>query len=320
MTSQQDIERTMADWLAEGPTEISDRMVESALDQIEHMRQRRVLRAPFWMKWRGTTPVRLAVGAAIVAAVVLGSTLAIGSLSPKVGPSPRSSQTPPVTTPTPLATSRVPGTTSIAPRAPLFPGTTYSTRTFSPTFTIEGGTNWVLTQEGPSHVLFNHPPNAALEPGGFTFSLVAASAVLPPISSRPTSSEALPADLIAWLQARSDLALASPTFVMVDGIPATAIEGTVRSGAETNSNGGINLICGTDSTCSQDPVAQPGASPTGQAWETEVSPGRPFRLIVLTFDGQTVVIGMNDAGNEWTTAVKLLDPFLAGLRFPATGN
>lgn len=319
MTSRQDIERTLDGWLAEGPTEINDRVVESALDQIEHTRQRRVLRAPLWLIWQ-TSSVRLALGTAIVAVAVVGGSLVIRSLSSEVGTSPASSPTRPSPTSTPTATTRVPGTTAIRPRASLVTGTTYSTLSFSPAFTIEGGAGWVLTQEGPGHVLFNHPPNAITEPGGFTFSLIAASAVLPPISSGTATSEPLPTDLIAWLRARPDLTLGSPTNVTVGGIAGTAIDGTVRASVGTNSDSGINLICSSDAPCSQEPPTQPGASPAEQAWETEVNPDRPFRLIVLTVRGQTVVIGMNDAGNEWTTALKLLDPFLAGLRFPAIGS
>ena len=93
MTLDRDFDRIASAWLADGPTELSDRVLDVVVDQVHLTRQRRVVRAP----WRFRTmsmPARVAalvaVGVlAIAGAVALGG---IGGLS-------RTNTTPAPTTP-----------------------------------------------------------------------------------------------------------------------------------------------------------------------------------------------------------------------------
>jgi hypothetical protein len=82
MTLDRDFERIASAWLADGPTELSDRVLDAVVDEIHLTRQRRASRVP----WRFPTmsmPARvaalIAVGAlAIAGAIALGG---IGGLS-----------------------------------------------------------------------------------------------------------------------------------------------------------------------------------------------------------------------------------------------
>lgn len=91
MNTQTGLDPRAAAWLADGPTELADRVLDAALGEVHATKQRRSLRAP----WRFQMPafVRLA---AVAAALVLltGGLLYVGVLRPTVQPTPSQSTTP----------------------------------------------------------------------------------------------------------------------------------------------------------------------------------------------------------------------------------
>ena len=100
MTRQRDIGRVLDTWLAPGPTEAPDRILDVLADRIEHVPQRRHPRAN--ERFHTMTPPILKLAAA--AAVLFTIGLTIGPLvnpNPQVAasPSPAASQAP---TPTPV--------------------------------------------------------------------------------------------------------------------------------------------------------------------------------------------------------------------------
>jgi hypothetical protein len=159
--------------------------------------------------------------------------------------------------------------------------------------------------DGPGHAWFNNGPKEPNPPDQYTLGIVVAANVLPVGGG----TAAAPADLIAWLQGRSDLALGAPRAVTVGGLHGTAVTGTVRPGAQTNTGGAINIICSADSPCQQE---------TGN--EIGVGPGRAFEIIVISVQGQTVVIAADGMSPAWSVDAKSIDPFLAGLSFPGVSN
>jgi len=70
MSTQRDFDRTAQAWLAEGPSELADRVLDAALDEVHLTNQRRRLAALPWRTFSLNTPLRVAAGIAIVA--VLG--------------------------------------------------------------------------------------------------------------------------------------------------------------------------------------------------------------------------------------------------------
>lgn len=68
MSANRDFDRITSGWLAEGPTELNDRVLEAALDAIHLTHQRRRPAVP-WRTPIMTTPMRLAAAIAIVAVV-----------------------------------------------------------------------------------------------------------------------------------------------------------------------------------------------------------------------------------------------------------
>ena len=94
MTSQRDLDRVLGAFLADGTDELADRVIEAALDEIDHTTQRRVLRVP----WRFPTmrmPNRLAAAAVIGVIAVGGGLLLLAKAQSQVGaPSPSTTESP----------------------------------------------------------------------------------------------------------------------------------------------------------------------------------------------------------------------------------
>ena len=73
MTDQREIDRVLDAFLAEGTGEVADRVIDAALDQIDHTRQRRALRMPRRFSTM-TMPIRLAA-AAVIGVLAVGGAL-----------------------------------------------------------------------------------------------------------------------------------------------------------------------------------------------------------------------------------------------------
>ena len=74
MTAQLDIERVLDDFLAEGASDLSDHVLDAALDDVSTTRQRRAWRVP--RRYSDMpTPLRLMAAAAILAAALGGAFL-----------------------------------------------------------------------------------------------------------------------------------------------------------------------------------------------------------------------------------------------------
>src|SRR5450830_962240 len=106
MTDQRELDRLLGAFFVEGTDELADRVIDAALDQIDHTRQRRATRMP----WRFSTMnmlTRLAA-AAVIGVLAVGGTLylvqrgqpAVGGPSPTPGVSSSPSQ-PAVGSPSP---------------------------------------------------------------------------------------------------------------------------------------------------------------------------------------------------------------------------
>jgi Galactose oxidase, central domain/Kelch motif len=118
MTDQRELDRVLDAFLLEGTDEVADRVIDAALDQIDHTRQRRALRMPRRFSTM-TMPIRLAA-AAVIGVLAVGGALyltrpgqpAVGGSGPAPSASASASQsaaTPsPTPTPTPAASTAMP--------------------------------------------------------------------------------------------------------------------------------------------------------------------------------------------------------------------
>jgi hypothetical protein len=99
MSMNTDFDRTASAWLADGPTELADRVLDAALREVHLTKQRRRWSAP----WR-TPLMSLRLSAALLAIVAIGSVIAMNLLGPSFGaPTPSATVQPsPTSTPNPL--------------------------------------------------------------------------------------------------------------------------------------------------------------------------------------------------------------------------
>ena len=111
MTDQRELDRILGAFFAEGPEELADRVIDAALDQVDHTRQRRAMRMPRRFE---TMPMFTRVAAAAVIGVVaVGGTIFLlrpGQSSGVGGPGP--------TTATPIVTPAPTPVPTPAPRQP----------------------------------------------------------------------------------------------------------------------------------------------------------------------------------------------------------
>jgi hypothetical protein len=106
MSTNRDFDRSARAWLAEGPSELADRVLDAALDEVHLTQQRRRLTVP-WRLPTMNTPLRLAAAIAIVAVVgYAGLTFLDPRAAPGTGPSATPTAAPtPLPTPSPISAS-----------------------------------------------------------------------------------------------------------------------------------------------------------------------------------------------------------------------
>ncbi len=114
MTTDRDFDRIAMAWLADGPDELSDRVLDAVVDEIHVTRQRHSLRLP-WRFPTMNTPARVAAAAAI-------GVLAIGGALYVMSPG-RSSVGGPGPTPTPTASPTPSPSPAALHEGPLTAGT-----------------------------------------------------------------------------------------------------------------------------------------------------------------------------------------------------
>ena len=320
MTARSDIERLLDVWLQDGPTVISDSVVDRAIATVDRTPQVSVWRAA----WRNPSMSILARVAAVAVLVVV-ATSALVFLSSR--PATVGGQAPPVATPTPSPTpspiSSPSPTGASAPSSKATPspslqalrddvtiidtgsvmkgGVRYIPRDFLTPVSFEGVAGWLIaTQvdqplEGPNHVYIN-------EPNDVSFDLYRPSQA---ITEAGASVISLPKDLVAWLQARTDLVLQAPSTIQFPGgTTGTVLEGDVKPGATTNGSA-INIFCSDDAPCD---FYNPN--------EWGVFPGDHFEWVIAMVRGAPLLIGVSATDTDWATAKPTFDALLASVQFP----
>jgi len=327
MNSGLDIERVLDIWFEDGPSTVAEQVVDDALRTVDGTEQQRGWRAilrvparpmPRWAAYAALVVV-VAVGAAVVVSVLGGRGFFVAPTTPSPSPA--------VVQPSLAAVAPSPSVSSIlhpskSPRPSgatvllmgdaMLDGTMYSTLSFEPAFTIGGSAGWLIPLPAPRAGRLEGPAHAYLfarQPAGNPY-LIPALAIIRPskaITEAGRSVLDVPDDVITWLRARSDFDLGKPFPVTIGGLTGTAIEGTVRKGAATNSVGAINLLCSTDNaTCGWT---------SGE--EVGVGPNERFRFVALDVRGQTVVVVASDGAGSWSRDLPELERLMTSLTFPS---
>ena len=87
MTTERDFDRIAAAWMADGPEELSDRVIDAAVDQIHLTRQRRAARLPRRLPSM-TYPARIAALVAVGVLILTGFAVIARRRSQRTHPDP----------------------------------------------------------------------------------------------------------------------------------------------------------------------------------------------------------------------------------------
>lgn len=198
------LDRRAAAWLADGPTELADRVLEAALNEVHLTKQRRVLR----VSWRFLRMPALsrATGIAAVALVALigaGTLIYLNHSAPGGPGGPGEPTDPPTATASPAAA--VTTAPTIAPTIPPTTGwQTYLSETYG--FSISFPDDWTVVAQAerpwqPGDGQIQDAPNAELfaSPGSDTIGM---SALKMPVGT--WGDVGTDDGLVAWAQAFCD--------------------------------------------------------------------------------------------------------------------
>lgn len=307
MNATSDFDRRASAWLADGPTELSDRVLDAALREVHVTRQRRglatLLRFPRADRFLGMQAAALVAVVLIAGAVVLiAPRLGIGGPSPMPDrtPSPAPSTTvPPSPTtvppsPSPGPTPRVPGSTIASDGLRLTAGVRYVLPDFEPAFSFTGS-NILFGIDGQAFAWFEHVASPATGLG-----------VIQPRTAfaEGGATEPVPADIVGWFQERGDLVISSVTAVTLGSVEGTLLEGTVPGDAFSNAGGAINVLCPNATGCNYESGGSIGYEPGHHV------------LILVTIVAGTPVTAMATAPEAaWPDIGADLDAFLRSFRF-----
>jgi hypothetical protein len=142
MSTNDDFERISNAWLADGPTELADRVLDAALHEVHLTHQRRRLAL-----WRTTHMSFLSSNMARLAAVVVVAIVALGGAFYLLGPN-RGGVGGPVATPTPTPPTTAPSPSAVA-QSTFVPIDTTGWTTYTSTrygFSIGRPPGWTVKQ------------------------------------------------------------------------------------------------------------------------------------------------------------------------------
>lgn len=147
MTTPLDFDRTARAWLAEGPSELSDSVLDGALREVHRTRQRHPLGVPWGVR---PMPLQLRLGAAaIVAVAVVGVVAVTLSGTKSVGPS--------VPSPTPAVAPTATLVPSPSPAAKM-PAATVAelvNRLYAAVHARDSAALHALAQDGKAHLVYS---------------------------------------------------------------------------------------------------------------------------------------------------------------------
>jgi hypothetical protein len=283
MTTIRDFDRLASSWLAAGPTELNDRVLEAALDEVHLTNQRRRTTVP-WRTSTLSTPLRLAAAIAVVAiAGVAGLNLLRGNGVGGPTAAPTSSlitspTTSPATLPPASATSAAP---AFPPEGATLAGTYRAGEPFLlPGLTFDVPAGWKSfsgvnprvislviasrTQAGSNGAFVNFEvPLAIYADPCATGNTVAVPNLGPTVD-----------DFITALSNLPKFTVGPVTDVLVDGLPGKQFDFT-------------NSVPSNGAGCTGDGLIQ--------VWSTgnvggATNPGAPQRLVVVDVRGTRFVI------------------------------
>ena len=188
---------------------------------------------------------------------------------------------------------------------PLAAGT-YTTSTFKPAMTMTVGEAWrVSNAETPEFFSINRTDGAV-----GAVNVVRLSRVFPSTATyrtidegtRAGATEAVPADVAAWLTANPNLTTSRPTPTSIPGVRGTQVEVTVRSGYDS-------ALCGT------------GCVPLWPFEEPSLGfgflgSGKRNTVHALDVGGEKVLVILVASTEQYPAFVREADRLLATLTFP----
>lgn len=300
--TRQPFERKLRTFVSDVPETAPRELLESVLIELPTVKQRRHRFGVGRRIQQMSTPLRaIAVAAAVLVIAVAGYTMLPRSGNVGAPPTPTpvptaSPQPTAATSPTPGPSPRIPGATVITDGMALAPGVTYVMSDFEPAFTFGGGTGLLFAVDGTNYAWFVHPTSQAINAG-----------VVQPgsVFADGGAAEAVPDDIVAWLQSRDDLTISSVSPVTLGSVEGSLVEGTVARDAFENTGGAINVFCPDATGCD----FQSGGS-LGYAQGDHV-------LILVTSVGGLPVTAMATAPEaDWATVGADFDAFLRSFDFP----
>ena len=258
MTTRDDFDRIARAWLADGPAELPDRVLDAAFEEIHRLPRRRRM-APWRLPMTSTLKVA-AAAAVLVAAVVASSTLLNRGGSPPVGASasPTMSSAP--------SASAEPSTAIVPGVSQRLEAGRYTTDLVRPAVTMDlpccfevmwhAESLLVLAEVGLARYLVFANPDEVVDPATG--------------DARP-----LPDDLVDWLAEHPGLDVEPASSVTIGGLDGRQVAGAPRPDATYNVDGELTLAHGTD----------PGAA-------IFVASDHRFRLAVVDGPAGPVLIGV----------------------------
>jgi hypothetical protein len=163
MTTDPDFDWIAQAWLAEGPEQLPDRVLDAVVDEIHLTRQRRVVRVP-WRNLRMNQMSRALAGIAAIAVVLVGGTILLQPGSSPGGPSPT------LSSPSPTAPS---GGAATSPPVPSTVLVNFSSAAYG--YSIDYPSNW-KSRSTDRQILLTEYPYAPHAQSGSAVDLFSATA------------------------------------------------------------------------------------------------------------------------------------------------